>query len=270
MQRSINLAAALLVLVAACGSDDETGSDPTGDPYTSEPGTTVVVGPGAGRGTVTTTPVGDGCITLPTGECVKPQSKCGAAERADVVVDSKGKVVEIVCYPASSTPTPIDGQGNVDLGKDNKGVVSIDGLADGVDVAGNVSSRGNNVTVYGEGPSVSVIGGDVDAEGNNFSMRGVTVKGDVRAKGNNAALVLCFIEGDLVIEGNNAVIAECTVLGKVLVKGNNGVLVGNSIRAGLDVRESKNTVCDGNVGWSDANGNRVLDAGESGAAIGCQ
>ena len=257
----------LFVLVSACGSDNEAGAELTGDPYTSEPGTTVVVGPGSGRGTVMTTPAGDGCITLPTGECVKPQSKCKATERADVIIDSKGKVVEIVCYPASSTPTRIDGQGNIDIGKDNKRVVAIDGVADGVDVAGNVSSRGNNVTVYGEGPAVSVIGGDVDAEGNNFAMRGVTVKGDVRVSGNNATLVLCLIEGDLVIEGNNAVLADCTVLGKVTIRGNNGILVGNSVSGGIGVADAKNTVCDGNVGWSDANGNLLLDPGE--AAIGC-
>jgi hypothetical protein len=255
-------------LIACGGSDDN--SSPPGNPYGSEPNTTVVVGAGAGAGTVSKTPSGDQCIQLPSGECVKPQDKCKVGERADVVIDSRGKVVEIVCYPASSTPTPIDGQRNVDLGKENKGVVSIDGDDDGVDVAGDVTSRGNNVTVYGQGPAVSVIGGKVVAEGNNFAMRGVTVKGNVELTGNNAALVLCVVEGDVIIHGNNTVIADCSVLGKIEIVGNNSVLVANEVGKGISLSESKNTVCDSNTAWSDTNGNMRLDPGESGAAISCE
>lgn len=252
----------------ACGGS-ESAPPPTDDPYTSAPDRTVVVGPGAGSGTVATTPVGAACIQLPSGECVKPQERCKPGDRADVIIDSAGKVVEIVCYPATVSPTPIDGQGNVELGKNNNDVVAIDGLDDGVDVEGDVSSRGNNVTVYGQGPGVSVIGGNVEATGNNYAMRGVTVKRDVRITGNNAALVLCVIEGDLIIEGNNAVVADCTVLGKIQIRGNNTVLVGNEVGGGIDIGDSQNSVCDANVVWTDTNGNKLLDPGETGAAISC-
>lgn len=250
------------VLIACGGSDDAT--PPPGNAYTSEPNKTVVVGAGAGAGTVTQTPSGDQCITLPSGECVKPQEKCKDGDRADVIVDSRGKVVEIVCYPASSNPTPIDGEGNVELGKQNKGVVSVNG-----EVAGNVTSSGNNVTVYGQGPAESVIGGNVVAEGNNFAMRGVTVKGNVEISGNNAALVLCVVEGDVIINGNNTVIADCSVLGKIRINGNNSVLVANEVGQGISLSDAKNTVCDGNVAWSDTNANKVLDPNEAGAAITC-
>lgn len=254
-------------VLLACGGSD--AAAPSGDntPYTSDPNKTVVLGDGKG-GTVSSTPVGADCITIASGECVKPQDKCKDGERADVIVDSKGKVIEIVCYPATSTPTPIDGQGNVELGKDNKGVVAVDGADDGIDIAGDVSSSGNNVTVYGQGPGVSVIGGDVTASGNNFAMRGVTVKQDVTITGNNATLVLCAIDGDVVIEGNNTVIAECTIKGKVTIKGNNSKLVANEVAGGITV-EGSNTVCDGNVTWSDANANGLLDPGEAGASIAC-
>jgi|GEM_PF-1528679 len=251
--------------VVACGS--EAGAPDAGTPYTSEPNKTVVLGDGKG-GTAYVTPTGGGCITTPSGECVKPQDTCKDGERADVIVDSSGKVVEVVCYPGESAPTQVDEKGNVELGKGNKAVVAIDGADDGVDVAGDVTSSGNNVTVYGQGPEVSVIGGDVTAEGNNFSMRGVTVKKDVVVRGNNATLVLCAIEGDVTIEGNNAVIAECTIKGKVTIKGNNSVLVSNRVLGGIAVT-GENTVCDANVAWTDGNGNGLLDPGETGSPIEC-
>lgn len=255
----------VVVSVVACGGSDS----PSGNlsPYTSEPDKTVVLGDGKG-GTAYVTPGGSDCIELGSGECIKPQDKCKAGERADVVVDAKGKVLAVVCYPAATTPTPVDSQGNVDLGKDNKGVVSIDGADDGVDVAGDVSSSGNNVTVYGQGPAVSVIGGNVDADGNNFALRGVTVKQNVTIVGNNATLVLCAIDGDVHIEGNNTVVAECAVGGSLTIRGNNSVLVGNRVSKSIDVTGS-NTVCNDNVAWTDANANQLFDPGEAGAAIDC-
>jgi len=257
---------AVLVVLAACGGD--AAPAPAADPYTSAPDTTVVIGPGPGAGTVTTTPAGDACVTLPSGECVKPQGQCKAGERADVIVDSAGKVVRIVCYPAAAAPTVVEEKGNVELGKQNKGVVALDGAADGVDIEGNVTSTGNNVTVYGQGPAVSVIAGNVDAGGNNFSLRGVTVKGNVEIEGNNATLVLCVIEGNVVIKGNNAVIADCSVRGNIRIEGNNGVLVANEVGGDIETT-GQNAACDANVAWNDANGNKLLDPGESGAAITC-
>lgn len=258
--------ACFCVLVAAVGCGGSDAPPPNDTPYTSDPNKTTVIG---GAGGTYTTPQGNDCITLASGECVKPQTECKQGERADVIVDSKGKVVEIVCYPASATPTPVDSSGNVELGKENKGVVSIDGAVDGIDVAGNVDSSGNNVVVYGQGADVSVIGGNVDADGNNFSMRGVTVKKTVTISGNNATLVLCVIEGDVIVKGNNTVIADCSIKGKVKIEGNNTILVGNEIGGGIDLTDTKNTVCDGNVAWNDANANGVLDPGETGAALTC-
>ncbi|HVJ91352.1 MAG TPA: hypothetical protein VM580_16220 [Labilithrix sp.] len=266
--RTLLLGTSLAFVLLACGSTGD-GSAPPGNPYTSDPNTTVVVGPGAGSGTVTRTPTGEECIQLPSGECVKPQKTCRDGERADVIVDSSGKVVEVVCYPASSSPTPVDGQGNIELGKDNKAVVSIDGNDDGIDVAGDVTSKGNNVTVYGQGPAVSVIGGNVDAEGNNFAARGVTVKGNVEISGNNAALVLCVVEGDVIIKGNNATIADCTVRGKIEINGNNSVLVGNRVGKDIVLVDAQNTVCDANTRWTDNNDNGIVDPGETGSSISC-
>lgn len=268
--RVLLLPLATLSLVVACGGSEE---PPPGDntAYTSDPNKTVVVG-GAAAGSATTAGAQSsaGCVTLPSGECVEAKS-CADGERRDVVLDSRGKVAAVVCYPADATPPEVNSEGNVELGKnDNGGVVAIDGAADGVDIAGNVTAKGNNVVVYGSGPDVSVIGGNVDATGNNFSMRGVTVKGDVTiGGGNNATMILCVIEGNLTIKGNNNVVAECVVKGKIEIDGNNNVLVSNAVGGTISVSEAKNLVCDANVTWNDANGNKVLDAGEKGAALEC-
>ncbi len=264
--RSILLPVLTFALLAACGGDDAQVGDDTA--YTSDPNKTVVVG-GTGAPATTAQP-SQGCVTLPSGECVDAKS-CAAGERRDVVLDSAGKVVAVVCYPADATPPEINAPGNVELGKnENGGVVAIDGAADGVDIAGNVTAKGNNVTVYGSGPDVSVIGGNVDATGNNFAMRGVTVKGDVTiGGGNNATMVLCVIEGNLTITGNNNVVAECAVHGNITINGVNNVLVNNEVGGTISVSDSKNLVCDGNVKWTDANANKLVDPGETGAAVEC-
>jgi hypothetical protein len=257
----------LTSLLIACGGSDAPAQAP-GDntPFTSDPNKTVVIGPGGGSAA---TDGSSGCVTLPNGQCVEAK-QCGAGERRDVIVDSAGKVVAVVCYPADSAPPTVNSDGNVDLDKtDNNGVVAIDGADDGVDIAGNVNAAGNNVVVYGEGPAVSVIGGNVTSTGNNFSLRGVTVKGNVKVSGNNATLVLCNVEGNIELEGNNNVIAECSVLGNIVIKGVNNVVVGNEVGGSVSAGEDKNTVCDGNVVWTDANANKVFDAGEGGAAIAC-
>jgi hypothetical protein len=262
--RNLFVLGSVLVVTVACGGSDDGGLTGDNTPYTSDPGKTVVVG-GAGSGAVSATPSGQECVTLASGECVKPQTQCKDTERADVIVDSAGKVVSIVCYPADANPTPVDAGGNLELGKGNKEVVSVAGQ-----VTGNVTSSGNNVTVYGDGPDASIIGGNVTATGNNFAMRGVTVKGNVEVTGgNNAVLVLCRIEGNVRIVGNNNVIAQCDILGDLTIEGVNNVIVANHVGGTISVSDAKNLVCDGNTAWSDANSNKVFDAGEAGAALTC-
>lgn len=256
----------LVAAVVACGSDEPPPGDDT--PYTSDPNKSVVIGGAAGPTDAQTGSTG--CVTLADGTCADAKA-CGDGERRDVIVDSSGKVVDVVCYPANSSPPVIEQQGDVQLGQtDNGGVVAIDGAADGVDITGNVTSAGNNVTVYGEGPDVSVIGGNVVATGNNFAMRGVTVQGNVEiGGGNNAAMVLCVIHGDLKIVGNNNVVADCDILGNILIEGSNNTLVGNHVGGTITVTDSKNGVCDDNKKWNDANANKIFDAGEAGEVLTC-
>lgn len=262
-----------MALVVACGSDDS--APPPGDntAFTSDPNKTVVLGGPASNGDASAAAGAQAtanCVTLPTGECVDAKA-CESGERRDVVVDSAGKVLAVVCYPASATPPVVEATGDVNLDKTaNNGVVAIDGASDGVDVAGDVTAASNNVVVYGEGADVSVIGGSVTSDGNNFALRGVTVKKDVRVTANNATLVLCRIEGNVTLEGNNNVIANCSIAGNVEIHGVNNVLANNQIGGNVAIDDSKNTVCEANVVWNDANGNFVFDATESGAAIVCE
>jgi hypothetical protein len=245
--------------LVACGGSD---AAPEGDntPYTTDPNKTVVVGGAEGPSGAQT---GD-CIRLPSGECADAK-ECKAGERRDVVIDSAGKVVAVVCYPGDAEPPTIDSDGNVELGQtDNNGVVSVG------QIGGDVSAAGNNITVYGRGPDVSVIAGNVEATGNNFSLRGVRVKGDVKISGgNNAALVLCVVEGNVHIVGNNNVIADCDVLGNIVIEGVNNTLVANHVGGKIQITDAKNSVCDGNLAWDDANGNKIVDPGEPGAPLTC-
>lgn len=246
----------------ACSSDD--ASTPP-SAYGSSPNETAVLGPD----TTSAIAGSSSCVKLASGECADAKT-CAADERRDVILDSSGKVATVVCYPASAAPTQLETKGDVDLGKTaNNGVVAIDGANDGVDVAGNVTAAANNVVVYGEGPAVSIIGGNVDASGNNFAVRGVTIKGDVHVTGNNASLVLCVVEGNVELDGNNNVIADCAVRGSITIRGVNNVLVRNEIGKDLTITDSKNTTCDANVAWNDLNGNDVFDPGEAGGAISC-
>ena len=87
------------VAASACGGSE--GSPPSGNdtPYTSDPNKTVVVG--GGSPSVAATPSGEGCITLPSGECVRPQDECKAGERADiafVVCDAGWKYLSTGAY----------------------------------------------------------------------------------------------------------------------------------------------------------------------------
>src|SRR6478609_8343824 len=118
--------------VVACGS-----SAPA--VYDYEDATAVVVGDGKG-GTAALMPsdclaIGD--VTMADGSCVKPAEKCGATGRADVVVDSNGKVVEVVCYPAVGQDVQhVEGAAVDSVTVGNKGAVILDGTADGADVNG--------------------------------------------------------------------------------------------------------------------------------------
>src|SRR4051794_40809524 len=209
--------------LSACGSSDTRGAWPY------ETNRTAVIGhdydnpDGLTRHRADTFD-GDECFDL-DGACVRPQRDCGDRGVADVLIDDSGAVVDVICYPTSGVAIE-----NVDGEIDHVGnnvVLVLDADDDGVDVRGDVRLDGNNVTLYGYGPDVSVIGGNLDITKNNAVVRGIRVRGDVTIEKNNPSLVDCVIEGDLTIHGNNVSVALCDVWGRLVVEGNNTVLVSN-------------------------------------------
>ena len=268
---SLSVLALSSLHLVGCGSDEAAPAVATTDgkfPY--EKDRTVVIGPD-GKAAPVPTPDGKDCLVLANDpkDCTRPQETCGEGARADVVVDAKGKVVAIICYPTDGTPvSTVPEEGAASVGAENKEVVVIDGKDDGVDVTGDVSIAGNNVVVYGAGPETSIIGGNVEVEKNNGTVHGVRVKGDVRIDGNNTALVDCVIDGNLTITSNNNVVASCTVFGKITVTGNNNTLFYDRACQGIE-GEAKNLACEGNFGCTDTNADGLLAPEEIGAAIAC-
>jgi hypothetical protein len=264
MNRVVAFAVVCCGMVGACG-DDNAGRQL---PYPTDK--TTLIGDYdnpkdlAGYRTVTT-PDGDACINLDD-VCVKPQAECGEDAVADVLLDDQGNVVDTICYPTGGVAVEtVEG----DLKKlGNDVVLVLDDKDDGVDIDGDVTIDGNNVTLYGHGPDTSVIGGDLHIDKNNSLVRGVRVEGDVVIDKNNPSITNCVIEGDLTILGNNVSIALCEVWGKLTIEGNNAILVGNHFASPPAVK-GKNTVCNGNFEFADADADGKIADSEVGAAIDC-
>jgi hypothetical protein len=277
--RSLSLAASVVALVLAgstvallpgCGSDESTADTGTTNPYPYDKNKTVVIGPN-GETQEVVTPAGDDCLVLAgdKGECSRPQNECGEGARADVVIDAKGKVVAVFCYPVDGTPvSTVPEEGADHVGAENKEVVVIDGKDDGVDVTGDVDITGNNVVVYGSDPATSIIGGDLNVAKNNGTVRGVRILGDVHIDGNNTALVDCIVDGDVIITSNNDAVVTCTVFGKIVVSGNNNQLYYNDV-AGSISGEAKNLACEGNRAFADTNEDKLVTEDELGAPLTC-
>jgi hypothetical protein len=216
-------------------------------------------------------PEGQDCLHVAGADgCIKPQDKCGEGISSDVILDTDGKVLQVICYPKGdelSVEEVNAEQGDIPQ-TDNNAVLALDGADDGADVMGNLSIDANNVVVYGKGPDVSVVAGDVSVDGNNIIIHGVRIQGNVDVIANNAYFVDCVIEGDLTIDKNDAVVSSCDVLGKTIVRANNAALTANRF-ASAPVFEGKNARCADDYLATDANMNDQLSDDALGAAITC-
>jgi hypothetical protein len=212
---------------------------------------------------------GDDCLNLENDVCIRPQDEC-EGRAADVVLDARGELLQVICYPEDEilTVEEIEAQeGNVAQNQ-NDSVIVLDELADGADIAGDLSVDANNVVIYGDGADHSLIEGDVSVDGNNIIVRGVRIQGAVEIIANNAVFLHCVIEGDVSISGNNAVLSACDVLGDVRISGNNAQINGNRVTGELD-DAGKNTICEENAAAVDADEDGVISEAELGAPIGC-
>jgi hypothetical protein len=247
--------------VVACGGGAKSHRLPWGDK------TPDVIVTGEAAATTESAVDGDGCLVSHQDACVSYDHGCDGV-LGDVYLSTSGDVLEYVCYPAEDTLTVEEvSEQQGDIAQNQNGVVIVlDDTSDGVDLAGDLSVDANRVVVYGEGPDVSVIRGNVDVDGNQIFVRGVRIQGDVHVGKNGALFANCVIEGDLVIEGNNTELIACDVFGKVTNQGNNTKLLGSRFVHVPEVT-GKNTVCEDSFHITDKDMDLLVDDGEVGASI---
>ncbi len=252
------------LMLFACGSEEES-PPPRGT-------TTLITPEGSEELDCPRDPDQIGCLDQKS-----DRGDCGPASDFDIIQDVDGNVVDIICYPATNEGNTdiilVDEDTGVEAG--NNDVIVLDGVVDGADIEGNLDIGSNNVTVVGDGPDVSIISGDLNVDKNNLAVRGVRIQGNVElgslgsgSTGNNPAFVFCVVEGDVIIEGNNVTFAGCDIFGNVEVIGNNTVLIQNRIQGDLVVI-GDNTECDGNVAFTDADGDFAVADEEVGDPLSC-
>jgi hypothetical protein len=193
--------------------------------------------------------------------CQAVRERCGGSAYADVVVDSEGNVLDVLCFKGDAEIREIGSEAVPTASAGNNTVLVLDGEDDGADVTGNVVLTGNNAVVYGQGADVSEIGGSLIIEKNNAIVRGVSIQGNLTLDKNNAQLSFTEIHGDVTISGNNTTLAECVIFGEVTITGVNTVLVNNRFQ-GARAFSGKNLTCEGNVSFvGDASAPDPTDAG---------
>ncbi len=242
-----------LFLTFACSSEPDVAT-----PY--QPGDITVLGEALGGRPERLEACGDECSTV--------DDECGDDAAADVVLDERGEVADVICYEQDVVveTVSIDRVDSAEAG--NKTVLVLDGVDDGDDVTGDVVVSGNNATVWGEGADVSVIGGTLKITKNNAIVRGVRIRGDVGVTKNNAQFSMCVIEGDLTITGNNATFADCVILGNVKIAGVNTVLAQNRFGKAYEIG-GKNLTCNENYTFEDADEDGAFDEAELGDEVSC-
>jgi hypothetical protein len=250
MQLSVIIVACLVVVTSGCGDDEPSAAAPYGV------GKTVVSGDGGS--TVYDTPEGDACIDIGS-QCIPPQKYCGQNAKIDVIVDSDGEYVETVCYPSDGV-THEDHKGSIKTDEDGASIV-LDNKDDGADVTDNVEFKGNDSTLYGHGPEVSVIRGNVKIIGDNAALRGIRIEGNVDLEGDGAHLINCVIEGNLHVKGNGNTVVDCIVFGDLKTDATNTKLIANYVQKELR-SDHESSWCSGNYNFTDANENLRIDPSE--------
>jgi hypothetical protein len=267
---------ALTTILCACGEDDQLVSTNPYNPFGD--GATTVIGGDPEVPVASGQVTEEGCLQVSAETCVDVEREgkyCSTDQGPVDVVVVDGVVVEVVCYEdtdGASGPSIIvdgDSDGDIDVPQnDNGAVITFDPSTDGKPIAGNVTLDGNNVTLYGNGPDKSIIDGNLTIIGNNARVRGVRVTGNVHINLNTAAVIFCVVEGNVHITSNNSMLAETDVFGNVQVDGNNCILVNNEVAGEWKIAGS-GSVCDGNMKFTDDNGDELAQPEERGEALSC-
>lgn len=218
----------------SCGADD--GS------FVWEPDAVIFHQP---DGTRTESHIEGECAEFRGEVCFDPTEECGSRGAADVFVDDEGQVLEVICFPRveeGNANVVVASDGSAEAEPGNNDILVLEGGAEAPAYSGDLDLDSNNVTVWGEDPATSVLEGDLNINGNNSLISGVTITGDVLVSFNDARFSNCVIEGDLTIEGNNAKVAGCRIQGDVVVLGNNTELTLIEVEGSFE-DGGKNTAC---------------------------
>jgi hypothetical protein len=269
------LGLALLLLLPACGSSrsitegpgDDVGYTDTTDVVVAGDKTWIVTGDPSGC-----VQLGDQCVDIAT---VK-QQKCGSADaQADIVVVD-GKVVEVICYPPTSSGVSIDKVGTTTNGttevpqNSNNSVITFGPETNGKPVEGNVTLNAENISLIGNGMANTIIHGKVTLDSNNAHLRGLTVDGDlvIDKNSNNATVAFVAVRGKLSVVANDVSVLSTIVFGDLTVSGHGVNLVAVGVQ-GKTVFEQAAALCNGTYVFTDANKDFVVQTTEKGAAFTC-
>ena len=200
--------------------------------------------------------------------CQAVLDECGVSAYAEVVLDTQGNVLDVMCYPADVDLREIGAAPFETIGEESGTVFVFDALEDGADVLGDVRVTGDDDVLYGAGAEVSVLAGDLHIDGERTVLRGLTIRGDVTIDKNDAKLSLVQINGDLTINGNGVTLSESVVHGDVLVVGSHAVLARNLLE-GVGSLTGTNLACSLNQRFDDSDGDRVIDDAELGVEVAC-
>ncbi len=269
---------ACVLLCAACGDRAVTATVGPGDDV-GYSDTVDVVSVGGTTWIVSGEP-GSDCVDL-GGQCVNitdvKRQACGDPNaQADIVIVD-GKVVDVICYPPRSSGVGIETattsqDGKVTLPQSSKDRVIIFGAeTNGKPVTGDVKIDAENVSIIGNGVDKTILAGNVTMASNNSHLRGLTIEGNLvfEKNANNATAAFCKVKGNLEVHSNDVIIMSCQIFGDLKVSGNGVSLLGVGVGGKLTVEGSGST-CQGVYQINDANGDKVVQPTEKGAALTCK
>jgi len=201
--------------------------------------------------------------------CLAVRERCGPGAYAEVIVDTPGDVLDVMCYPGDLSVREIEPDPFDRIGEESGTVFVFDAEDDGADMLGDVIVSGDDDVLYGAGAGVSVLGDGLRIEGERVVVRGMTIRGDVTVDANEAKLSLVQINGDLTINGNGVTLSESVVHGRLHLVGSATVLSRNLLQ-GVARLSAIRLACHLNQRFDDADADRLIDASELGGEVDCR
>jgi hypothetical protein len=201
--------------------------------------------------------------------CLAVRERCGPDAFAEVIVDTSGAVLDVMCYPGHLSVREIQPDPFDRIGEESDTVFVFDAQDDGADMLGEVVVSGDDDVLYGAGAELSVLGDGLRIDGERVVVRGMTIRGDVTVDKNDAKLSLVQINGDLTINGNGVTLSESIVHGDLHLVGSGAVLSRNLLEGAASL-SATNLACHQNQRFDDADADRFIDASELGGEIDCR